>query len=266
MSPGHGVHETGRRSALGPSSALAPLWALMLALVLALGCGGGTSGGPDGSSADGGGGMDASVGPIPCATDEDCPTYCNRGNMLCCAPANPPIEICGDRIDQNCDGRDTSCGDGDRDGIAACRPGEDPLSGSCDCDDDRADVRPPFGTLPGAMEFCDSVDNDCNGRVDEHAECCSGCDALGDARERADICTVDDVCDCSTEDALGACAEGSTCCSDGCVDTRTSVSHCGFCEARCTVSADRCADGECRCGDGPPCDLDAPCLGGVCQM
>jgi hypothetical protein len=237
---------------------------LVWALALASACDGGMSNPPP---SDSGPPPPTDAGfPTSCERDEDCPTYCNMGNRMCCRPADPPYEICGDRIDQDCDRRDTSCGDTDRDGIAACRPGEDPIGGTCDCDDDRNDVRPGFNGLPGAPEICDFVDNDCNGRVDEHAECCSGCASLGANRNRADICTLANECDCSTQAGTAPCAEGRTCCGDGCVDTRTDVANCGFCNAQCTVSADRCVDGECRCGDGPPCDLDAPCVGGVCQQ
>ncbi|MBK8173112.1 MAG: hypothetical protein IPK60_22645 [Sandaracinaceae bacterium] len=175
----------------------------------------------------------------------------------------PSIEICGDRIDQNCDGRDTSCGDTDRDGIMACRAGDDLTM--CDCDDSRADVRPPFGIgVPGAPEACDDVDNNCNGRVDEAAACCAGCASLGDHRDRADICTEDGTCDCSTEPGVGACDEGQTCCTSGCTDVATDFSNCGFCGARCTESADSCVSGDCACGAGPVCDLNIVCTGGGC--
>ncbi|MCZ7679625.1 MAG: putative metal-binding motif-containing protein [Sandaracinaceae bacterium] len=246
---------------------------MLSVIVLAAACGGEVTPPTDG----GGGGLDSTVprdstvpprpdsGPVTCASDTDCPeTYCNPGTRVCCRPADPPYDICGDRIDQNCNRRDTSCGDNDADGAQACRPGEDPTAGGCDCDDERSDVRPPFGTLAGAPELCDGVDNDCNGRVDESAECCAACSVLGSARNRADICTVDDVCDCSTEPSSGPCAEGRACCAMGCVDLQTDAMNCGFCSSACTVSSDRCVAGNCRCGDGPPCDLDTPCVSGSC--
>ena len=173
----------------------------------------------------------------------------------------PRIELCGDRMDQNCDGMDTSCGDSDGDGIMACREGDDLTM--CDCDDSRTDVRPAFGTVPGAPELCDGRDNDCNGRVDESAECCAGCGSLDD-HTRADVCLEDGTCDCSTADGVGPCPAGETCCGGGCTSLATDFDNCGFCGTMCTTSADTCAAGVCRCGTGPVCDLDYPCTAGTC--
>jgi hypothetical protein len=167
-------------------------------------------------------------------------------------------------MDQDCDRMDTACGDNDGDSIEACRPGEEPIGGGCDCDDSRPDVRPAFGSVAGAMEACDGIDNDCNGRTDESAMCCDGCASLGDDRDRADICTVEGVCDCSTDSASGPCAEGLTCCASGCVDVTTDFNNCGYCNAMCTGQADNCAAGTCMCGSGPPCDKAVSCSGGSC--
>jgi hypothetical protein len=165
-------------------------------------------------------------------------------------------------MDQNCDGRDQGCGDNDMDGIEACRAGDDLTM--CDCDDSRADVRPPFGGgVPGAPELCDGVDNDCNGRIDEASECCDGCSGV-EPRNRADVCTVDGMCDCTPEPGVGPCPSGQTCCAAGCVDTNTDFDHCGACNSMCTAQADRCAAGDCACGTGPVCNFITMCVGGRC--
>lgn len=241
------------------------LLGLSLALVTVLsGCP--TDPPPGDGDTGGGGGMD--VGPvdafIPFGTDAPMPRPDTPGVCV------PTIEICGDRMDQDCNGRDTSCGDTDGDGIQACRVGDDLRL--CDCDDARMDVYPasgPGGSVPGGAEACDDVDNNCNGRVDEAAACCDGCASLGAERDRGDICTEDGTCDCSTEPGIAVCAAGETCCVSGCVNTDTDVDNCGLCGAACTDQADRCVLGpsglgECRCGTGPVCDFINMCVGGSC--
>lgn len=214
------------------------------------GGGGGIDGG-GGSDVDGGFGPDGA--PLP-RVDSGI-----DGGGACV----PSVEICGDRMDQNCDGRDTSCGDTDGDGIMACRAGDDLTR--CDCDDARTDVRPPFGSgTPGAPEICDMRDNDCNGRVDESAACCAGCASLGADRARADICTEAGECDCSTEPGTAPCAAGLTCCASGCTDTMSELGSCGSCNSMCTVEADRCTAGNCMCGSTAPCDAARTCVAGRC--
>ena len=88
-------------------------------------------------------------------------------------------EICGDGIDQDCDGSDLTCEttvyykDADADGYSDGTTQEesvqpdgyyeagDLIATSGDCDDSNADVN------PGAAEICnDGIDNDCNGSTD----------------------------------------------------------------------------------------------------
>jgi len=242
-----------------------PLFVVGLAIALAsIGACNNNGGGSDAGPA-----MDAFMRPDtgPCATNDECPgSYCNAGNHHCCEPADPPYEICGDRIDQNCDMHDESCGDNDHDGVQACMAGQDPLGG-CDCDDENAMVRPPVGSVAGADEACDHLDNDCDGRIDEAAACCPACQALGaDGSTRADTCTATGECDCASEPGVGPCATGMTCCSAGCTDTQTDRMNCDFCGAACTAQADSCVAGACQCGDGPPCNFTGVCTAGACPM
>ncbi len=84
-----------------------------------------------------------------------------------CTPTNPPTEIC-DNLDNDCDGQvdgvtgdctgglvciggECTCPDADDDGHTAAFCGGD------DCDDSLSDVH------PGAREFCDDADTDCDG-------------------------------------------------------------------------------------------------------
>ncbi|MFH2006197.1 MAG: MopE-related protein [bacterium] len=106
-----------------------------------------------------------------------------------CDDTDPSIypgatEICGDGIDQDCDGSDTPCGcvtpDGDGDGYDSI-----PCGGP-DCDDTDPTIH------PGATEICDDgIDQDCDGA---DADCdCATPDADGDGHDRLG-CDGDD-CD-----------------------------------------------------------------------
>lgn len=214
-------------------------------------------------------GMDAYVPPRDagsCTTSAECPgTYCNTGTHACCSPASPPIEICGDHIDQNCDMRDQSCGDHDGDTFMACAPSDTDLT-QCDCDDSDNHTYPSVRGLPGGNEACDTRDNDCDGRIDEAAACCAACQALGDTR-RGNVCAADGSCQCSTNAGGAACAAGQACCTNGCVDTTTDIANCGSCGFACTTQSDRCVDSVCYCGPPPgvSCTFTTTCHAGSCS-
>ncbi len=75
-----------------------------------------------------------------------------------CAPNNASVhngaaDLCGDDIDQNCDGNDAVCIDNDFDG--------DGVIDGLDCAPLNANV------FPGAREVCNSLDDDCDNAVDE---------------------------------------------------------------------------------------------------
>ena len=194
-----------------------------------------------------------------CTANTDCPgTYCNMGTHACCSPATPPIELCGDHVDQDCNGHDQSCGDNDADTFEACRP-PSPDFTMCDCDDTQRD------TFPGANEACDGRDNDCDGRIDEVGACCPACQALGDTT-RGDVCAVDGTCQCSAAPGMAACPAGQACCGSGCIDTSTDINNCGTCGLQCTNQTDRCVMGRCYCGPPPgmSCTATTQCHSGTC--
>lgn len=124
---------------------------------------------------DGDGWGDMSYGSALCGTGHH-PGWAPIGDCDDRDPLDHPgaEEIC-DGTDNNCDGEaDEGLGwmgyfDGDRDGygrtgdpIKFCDPpgnAESEIDG--DCNDDDATIR------PGAAEVCDSIDQDCDGLVDE---------------------------------------------------------------------------------------------------
>jgi len=122
---------------------------------------------------DGDGEGDSSSGAMSCSQPSGYVTDssdCDDGDS---AVNTSATETC-DEIDNNCDGNvdegvETTFyedGDGDSFGDAsstdsACSAPSGYVSDSTDCDDNDA------GTYPGATEYCDTQDNDCDGTVDE---------------------------------------------------------------------------------------------------
>jgi len=129
-------------------------------------------------------------------------------------------EVCGDGIDQNCNGSDL-VGDVDGDGY------DSEACDGDDCDDDNAAAN------PGAMDICDGIDLDCDGStvaVDEdgdgfYDEDCGGDDCDDDVisihPDAAEICDgIDNNCDGELleggeDDADG---DGVPACADDCDD------------------------------------------------
>jgi len=123
------------------------------------------------------------------------------------------IEIC-DLQDNNCDGAidesgwtapATSCDDNDGDG--------DGYTGANgDCDDTNAAVN------PGVAETCNSLDDNCDGTIDEGTECYDD-DGDGQTEQQGDCDDSDDatytgapeVCDSADNDCDGAVDDGITC-------------------------------------------------------
>ncbi len=98
---------------------------------------------------------------------------------ICDAPA-PSVEVCGDNIDNDCNGKTDepgaqSCtnwypdndGDGYGTGVASTatclctNPGAGYSNNGGDCNDFNSSIH------PGGVEICDNIDNNCNGSTDE---------------------------------------------------------------------------------------------------
>ena len=104
-----------------------------------------------------------------------------------CDDTNPAInpgatEICGNDVDEDCDGSDLACPenciDMDGDGYGApgstdCVDRDGNVLTEVDCDDTNAAIN------PSANEVCDGVDNDCDNVVDECPLSGQVCDMIG---------------------------------------------------------------------------------------
>ena len=127
-------------------------------------------------------------------------------------------ELC-DGIDNDCDG---STDNGNPGGGGSCSTG---LQGVC-----AAGILQCSGgqlvcaqvSQPGPEVCFDSLDNNCDGAVDEG---CGGCVV-------------------STE-----CAPGESCCGGVCIDTQSDTGHCGACGNTCSVGQ-ICSFGACQCPSG----------------
>ncbi len=170
---------------------------------------------------------------------------CGPAGLSLCPAATPTQEVCGDGVDNDCNGKTDEIGaqgctllftDGDKDGDGKagsageclCAPVDSyTATTATDCDDKNPAVSGK------ALEVCDGMDNNCNGQTDE------GCDSDGDGYCNAEMQLVGTpaVCpkgggDCDDSDAsvhpgqLEICGNFKDDDCDGLTDSGPNVSAC----------------------------------------
>jgi N-acetylneuraminic acid mutarotase len=157
--------------------------------------------------------------------------------------------------------------DSDGDGFSAC-------TGDCDDGDALA--------YPGGFEFCDDVDNDCDGQVDgfptscgigecaASGVCTAGVDSCAEGTPQTEACDdLDNDCDGTTDDfgtacGLGACEAFGFCSAgfDSCTPGQPSAEVCDNVDNNCDGAIDE-GDPE----GGQPCDTGLPgaCAAGITE-
>lgn len=126
---------------------------------------------------------------------------CKPGTRTClpdgsgfgpCEGAVEPVpEVCANTVDDNCDGVVDEDTDADGDGWGVC-------SGDC-CDADGGSCFDPELVNPGAYEFVgNTVDDDCDGKVDEAATTCDG-GLASDTADALNFARAIDLCQFTTE-------------------------------------------------------------------
>lgn len=219
-----------------------------------------------------------------CSDDSGCP----RGDNWGCVPAPEQsfsvcacvrladAELCGDGLDNDCNGAADDCRYCDGQRVAnddhehcgacgnACRADQACRSGVCECEDSAStECDGSCVQLPLDAQNC----GECGRRCGTDQSCQSGecacpagqesCGDLGcfDLQNDADHCgACDGVC---TEGRV--CQSGSCACPDasradycpglGCIDLKTNAKHCGACDEACP-DGQSCVDGACACAAG----------------
>ncbi|MBL0034168.1 MAG: putative metal-binding motif-containing protein [Flavobacteriales bacterium] len=196
--------------------------------------------------------------PVPCSGVG----VSNSGDCDDSEPLTNPsaTEMCGDGIDNNCDGQvDEDCGplelcDGlDNDGNGQIDEGLG-LGQACGCGgvvicDGNGGTT---CSQPGLPETCNGIDDDCDGLIDEGGVC--GCAPAGTPCSDGNACTVNDIedgaCNCISG-AAAVCDDGNPCTFDTC----NPLTGCVFIAAPAGTA----------CDDGNPNTINDACDGtGVC--
>ncbi|HVV86968.1 MAG TPA: MopE-related protein [Kofleriaceae bacterium] len=180
------------------------------------------------------------------------------GYGACTGEVVPDAELCGDHIDNDCDGlADENCvcqagttsacytGPADTEGVGAC------VHGTQTCDDTGMSLGDCEGEVMPAAEVCgDGIDNDCDGVADEGCVCAPGttidCYPGPQGTEGVGACTSGHATCDADGSAYGACVEAVTPVAEVCGDEEDNDCD-GQADEGCVCSAPAVDD----CYDGP---------------
>ncbi|MEM7155244.1 MAG: MopE-related protein [Myxococcota bacterium] len=124
----------------------------------------------------------------PCGTGYE---FCTGGVLVCTQTTFPETEVCGNGIDENCDGVVDDNTDDDGDGYGVC-------DNDC-CDTAGPNCADPGIVNPGAFEDPDNmVDDDCDGLIDNSVPLC-GAGLASNSNDPLDYARAIDLCQFTTE-------------------------------------------------------------------
>ncbi|MCB9527026.1 MAG: hypothetical protein H6703_03725 [Myxococcales bacterium] len=221
--------------------------------------------------------------------DDDCDYAVDEATLNACGRCGPaPEELCNG-LDDDCDGRTderfpdqgAACGSDEgacAAGVSICRDGEvvcqgetPPSTEVCDTLDNDCDGAVDEGTHnacgycgPTRVEVCDNVDDDCDGRTDEDVVCPDdGACINGECAPPCEIgeCFGGRVCldaHCVTPCRNTDCPSGEVCRDGACADPCAGID----CPVGAACSLGRCGPVDCRATGCPDGEL---CRGGECE-
>jgi len=168
-------------------------------------------------------------------------------------------EICGNGIDENCDGMDRECTAGcidmDGDGYGIAGSVGCPGGNAIDCDDTDPNIH------PGATEVCNQKDDNCSGVVDDcaldgqicvdgscqggaGAQCennneCAGTSLTCDFTANPKVCKASEGGSCTT---VADCVNGLACQENRCTGNFCAVNNCSGAYPHCNQAAGHCSE------------------------
>lgn len=182
-----------------------------------------------------------------CVCDSfSCPAGCCRGGLcetfsaVTCSPAGTTCRPCDVQRSDGCFEGECLCGAG-----PACDEGLHCFGGTCLCD--------------GSSCLGCCRDEECL-LVWSREECGSGGGLCEECNE-TETCTGGSCTGCDIVTCPEGCCSGSTCRVQSLVSCGNDGEPCVACDL---LEADNCTDGECHCGDGPPCGDGQHCVLGSC--